>query len=162
MDPIELFRFFYIEPPILLKELQDIIGDYTVDVFDRLPMVSMELDTKETVALFICPHQYYEDGELVKAETSITVNYGVKLNHVRADVRAGVCRAFLNLYYRENCIESPYLLAKHIRRIYKGPTYDIAMYGEEPLLMTEPFLEALLRRVDKKIEAFDAIMGPLM
>jgi len=166
MTSTELLRLFYEDPPILLKGLHDIIAAYTIGVFDTLPNLCIVSRTAHTYVYFY-PHLFYSQEDEFFYRVPIRLSQIIRPDLISPRKRGQLSRAFLYQYIREHLddvyvFETVEMLAKHIRQIFKGPTYGIRLSNGQRVVLTEPFFAAMLRHIDGTLTEFNGIVDSLM
>ena len=162
MTSTELLRLFYEDPPILLKGLQDVIGAYTIDVFETLPNLCIVPHTAHMYVYFY-PHLFYDQEDEFFYRVPLRLSQIIRPDLIGPRKRGQLSRAFLYQYIREH-LDDVYvfktvdMLAKHIRRIFKGPTYGIRLSHGQRVVLTEPFFAAMLRRIDRTLTEFNYVV----
>jgi len=163
MSVVDMLRLFYEDPPILLKGLQDTIGAYTIDVLEVLPKLCIVSPTAHMYVYFY-PHLFYDQKDEFFYRVPLRLSHLTNPSLVSKRKRAAFSRAYIYQYIRDHLddvyvFETLDILAKHIRRVYKGPTYGIRLSHGHKLVLTEPFFAAMLKRIDKVVDKFYYIIG---
>lgn len=162
MTSTELLRLFYEDPPILLKPLQDVIAAYTIGVFDTLPNLCIVPHTAHMYVYFY-PHLFYNQEDEFFYRVPLKRSHLANPCLIKQRKRGQLSRAFLYQYIRENLddvyvFETVDMLAEHIRRIFKGPTYRVWLSHGQMITLTEPFFAAMLRRIDGTLTEFNYVV----
>lgn len=155
----DVLRLFYEDPPRMLKPLQDIIAAYTIDIFETLPKICIVRHTAH-MYIYFYPHLFYNQEDEFFYREPLRRSQLIKPCLISPRKRSSLSRAFVYQYIREHLddvhvFETVNLLAKHIRRVFKGPTYGIRLSHGQPVVLTEPFFEAMVCRIGTLVDEFN-------
>lgn len=149
MSYVELFKIFKEDPPVMVKVLQDIIGDYVIDIFGWLPDTS---NNRSNGWVYFYPYLFYDKIYPFMYSKSVRVSHLLQPHLISPGKREQISRAYIYQYLRENT-ENPYAfsvidhMAKHIQSVFRGETYAVRLSHGQRVSLTIPFFTALAHKM---------------